>query len=240
VILYRVSLPAILLVNEAIFKSMVTIMRTITLILALLGLAITLSAAGTPAAKIHRVFDINRSGDTIGTETVDIEQQDDTITVKAKTDVSVKILFVEAYRYELSSNEVWKNGQLIAFKSHTNDNGTKHSVEVTAANDKLSMEADGKHSDLPKSAVPASLWRKETLRSPDAFEPDTGNHLSLKMTDLGTDSVTVNGITYQAHHYKIADTLKGTYMRELWYDGDMLVRVKLIGSDNSVVLTELR
>jgi Family of unknown function (DUF6134) len=240
VIVYRVSLPAILLVNDAVFKSMVTIMRTITLMLALLGLASAASAAGTPAAKIHRVFDINRSGDTIGTEAVDIEQQDDTITIKAKTDVSVKILFVEAYRYELSSNEVWKNGQLIAFKSHTNDNGTKHSVEVTAANDKLSMEADGKHSDLPKSAVPASLWRKETLRSPDAFEPDTGNHLSLKMTDLGTDSVTVNGITYQAHHYKIADTLKGTYMRELWYDGDMLVRTKLIGSDNSVVLTELR
>jgi hypothetical protein len=29
-------------------------------------------------------------------------------------------------------------------------------------------------------------------------------------------------------------------MRELWYDGDMLLRTKLIGSDNSVVLTELR
>jgi hypothetical protein len=220
---------------------MVTIMRTIAPIFALFGLAITPSAAGNPAAaaKTHRVFDINRSGDKIGTEAIDIEQQGDTITVKAKTAVSVKILFVEAYHYELSSNEVWKNGQLIAFKSQTNDNGTKHSVEVTAAHDKLSMEADGKHSDLPKSAVPASLWRKETVRPPDAFEPDTGNHLSLEMTDLGPDSVTVNGVTHQAQHYKIADTLKGKFMRELWYDGDTLVRSKLIGSDNSVVLTDL-
>jgi Family of unknown function (DUF6134) len=233
--------PGILLVNWCRqSKSMVTIMRTIAFIVALLGLTISPYAAGSPAGKIHRVFDINRSGDKIGTEMIDIEQQDDTITVKAKTNVSVKILFVEAYSYELSSTEVWKNGQLIAFKSHTNDNGTKHSVEVTAANDKLSMVADGKHSDLPKSAVPASLWRKETVRPPDVFEPDTGNRLSLKMTDLGTDSVTVNGVTHQAHHYKIADTLKGTYMRELWYDGDVLVRIKLIGSDNSVVLTDLR
>ena len=219
---------------------MVTIMRTIAFIVALLGLAITPSAAGSPAGKIHRVFDINRSGDKIGTETIDIEQQDDTITAKSKTNVSVKILFVEAYRYESSTNEVWKGGQLVSFKSQTNDNGTQHQVKVTAMPDKVSMDADGKHSDLPKTVVPVSLWRKETVRETDAFEPDTGNRLSLKVSDLGPDSATVNGVTHQAHHFKIADTLKGSYVRELWYDGDLLVRTKVIGSDNSVVLTDLR
>ncbi len=215
-------------------------MRTIALTLALFGLAIAPSPAASPAAKIHRVFDINRSGDKIGTETIDIEQQDDTITAKTKTDVSVKIFFVEAYRYECSTHEVWKGGQLVSFKSQTNDNGTQHQVKVAAMGDKVSMDADGKHSDLPKSAVPVSLWRKETVVEPDAIEPDTGNRVSLKVTDLGSDSVTVNGVTHQAHHYKIADTLKGSYMRELWYDGDLLVRTKVIGSDNSVVLTDLR
>ena len=219
---------------------MVTIMRTIALTLAVFGLAVTPSAAGSPAAKIHRVFDINRSGDKIGTETIDIEQQDDTITAKSKTNVSVKILFVEAYRYESSTNEVWKGGQLVSFKSQTNDNGTQHQVKVTAMPDKVSMDADGKHSDLPKTIVPVSLWRKETVRQTDAFEPDTGNRLSLKVSDLGPDSVTVNGVTHQAHHYKITDTLKGSYAREMWYDGDLLVRTKVIGSDNSVVLTDLR
>lgn len=221
---------------------MVTIMRTIALTLAFFGLAIMSSAAASPpaATKIDRVFDINRSGDKIGTETIDLEQQGDTLTVKTKTAVSVKIMFVEAYRYESSSSEVWKGGQLITFKSQTNDNGTRHQVKVTAMPDKLTMEADGKHSDLPKSAVPVCLWRKETIREPDAFEPDTGNRLSLKVTDLGPDTVTVNGVTHQAHHYKIKDTLKGSYVRELWYDGDMLVRTQLIGSDNSVVVTELR
>jgi Family of unknown function (DUF6134) len=219
---------------------MVTIMRTIALTLAVFGLAVTPSAVGSPAAKIHRVFDINRSGDKIGTETIDIEQQDDTITAKSKTNVSVKILFVEAYRYESSTNEVWKGGQLVSFKSQTNDNGTQHQVKVTAMPDKVSMDADGKHSDLPKTVVPVSLWRKETVRETDAFEPDTGNRVSLKVSDLGPDSVTVNGVTHQAHHYKIADTLKGSYVRELWYDGDLLVRTKVIGSDNSVVLTDLR
>src|SRR4051812_31844174 len=135
----------------------VIIMRTIALFLTLLALSMAPAGAdqAAAAAKIHKVFDIVRGGDKIGTDTIDIERQNDTTTVKIKTDVSVKVMFVEAYRYEHSHNETWKNGQLIAFKSRTNDNGTKHSIDVTATPDKLSMDADGKHRDLPKTAAPA-------------------------------------------------------------------------------------
>ena len=217
-------------------------MRTVAFCLALAGAAAAsvLAAPLSAGAKIHRVFDIHRGSDKIGTETVDIEHQGETTTVKTKTDVSVTVLFVEAYRYGHSSSEVWKGGQLVSFQSQTDDNGTKHIVKVSAGADGLTLEADGKRSVLPKTAVPASLWNKDALRQTDAFEPDTGRRLSLQMTDLGPDEVMVNGVKHQAHHYKIADTLKGEYARELWYDGDVLVRTKLIGSDNSVILSELR
>src|ERR1700752_2519229 len=106
--------------------------------LALFGLLTMPAVAENPpaAAKTHRIYDVTREGSNIGTETVDVERQGDTTTVKIKSDISVKIMFVEAYRYEHSCNEVWKSGQLASFKSHTNDNGTKHAVEVTAAGEK--------------------------------------------------------------------------------------------------------
>jgi Family of unknown function (DUF6134) len=223
-------------------RKLVAAMRTAALCLALFA-PLTLPAlaeAPPAAAKTHRIYDITREGSNIGTETVDVERQGDTTTVKIKTDISVKIMFVEAYRYEHSCSEVWKSGQLASFKSHTNDNGTKHAVEVTAAGDKLSMVADGKHSDLPKTAAPVNFWGKEVIRHLDVFEPDTGKRLSLKATDVGPESVTVNGVAHQAHHYKIADTLHGEYVRDLWFDGDVLVRSKLLGSDKSVVLLDLR
>lgn len=196
--------------------------------------------SSSAAAKIHRVFDIVRGGDKIGTDTIDIERQNGTITVKLKTNVSVKVMFVEAYRYEHSCNEVWKNGQLVAFKSETNDNGTKHSVDVTAKPDKLSMEADGKHSELPKTAAPASLWSKDTIQKPEAFDPETGKRMSIKVTDLGEEPVTIHGVTHQAHHYRLSDTLEGDFTRDIWFDGDVPVRTKLIGSDNSVIVSDLR
>jgi hypothetical protein len=221
---------------------MVIIMRTIALSLSLLILPAVPAGADNPAAaaKVHEVFDILRGADKIGTDTIDIEQQKDTTTVKVKTDVSVKVMYIEAYRYEHTCNETWKNGQLISFKSRTNDNGTKHSIDVTAAADKLSMEADGKHSDLPKTAAPESLWSKDVIRHFDAFDPDTGKRLSIKVTDVGEEVLTIHGVDHHTHHYKIADTLKSDFARDLWFDGDVLVRTKIIGSDNSVIISDLR
>ncbi len=238
-----VSLLALLQCNVAGNpQTTVVIMRTIALFLTLLALSMAPASANKAAAavKIHKVFDIVRGGDKIGTDTVDIERQNDTTTVKIKTDVSVKVLFIEAYRYEHSCNETWKNGQLIAFKSRTNDNGTKHSIDVTAAPDKLSMDADGKHSDLPKTAAPASLWGKDAIHQLEAFDPDTGKPLSIEVTDLGNEALTIHGATHQTQHYKIADTLTGDFAREVWFDGDVLVRTKVVGSDNSVILSDLR
>ncbi len=218
-------------------------MRTIALSVTLLLLPVVPAGAdnSTAGSKIHQVFDIVRGNDKIGTDTVDIERQNDTTTVKVKTDVSVKVMFIEAYRYEHSCDETWKNGQLVAFKSQTNDNGTKHAINVTAAPDKLSMDADGKHTDLPKSAVPASLWGKDAIHQFDVFDPDTGKRMSLKVTDLGEETLTIHGTPRQTHHYKIADTLKGAdFARDVWFDGDTLVRTKIIGSDNSVIISDLR
>jgi Family of unknown function (DUF6134) len=217
-------------------------MRTIVLSLALFALPVVPAGADNPAAaaKIHKVFDIVRGNDKIGTDTIDIEQQNDTTTVKVKTDVSAKVMFIEAYRYEHSCNEIWKNGQLVSFKSRTNDNGTKHAIDVTAAPDKLSMDADGKHSDLPKTAAPASLWSKDTIHQFDAFDPDTGKRMAIKVTDLGEEVLTLHGVDHRTRHYKIADTLTGEFARDLWLDGDVIVRTKVIGSDNSVILSDLR
>lgn len=217
-------------------------MQVITLFLFFLMLAVAPAGADNPPAstKIHKVFDIVRGNDKIGTDTIDIERQNDMTTVKIKTDLSVKVMFIEAYRYEHSCDEIWKNGQLVAFKSRTNDNGTKHSVDVKAMPDKLSMEADGKHSDLPKTAAPASLWSKDALHQFEAFDPDTGKRLSMNVTDLGTEALSIHGMTHQAHHYKVADTLAGEFTRDIWFDGDVLVRTKIVGSDNSVILSDLR
>lgn len=191
--------------------------------------------------KIHQIFDIVRDGDKIGADQIDIDRQNDATTVKTKTNISVKVMYIEAYRYEHSCNETWKNGQLIAFKSETNDNGTKHAVEIAPGPtpDKLSIIVDGKHSDAPKTIAPVSFWSKDVINRPELFDPADGKRLSIKVKDLGEESLTIHGVKHQTHHYKISEKTAGDFERDLWFDGDALVRMKMLGSDHSTIVSDL-
>lgn len=195
-------------------------------------------AAG--GGKAHQVFGISRNGTPIGTTKIDIDRQDDTTIVKIATTISVKMMFFEAYRYDYNGTETWKAGQLVAYKSRTNDNGTKHTIEATQKPDKLSMEVDGKHTEVPKSVVPASLWTKTVINQPELFEPANGKRLQVKFKDLGEESLSVNGVQHKAEHYQVTAKPGDDFDRDLWFDGDTLVRMKLYGSDGSTILSELR
>lgn len=205
--------------------------------LALMALPLCPAAADiAPAAtKTHQAYDIIRQGSTIGTNTVDVERRGDTVQVKIGTKILVKVMFVEAYRYDHDSTETWKAGQLVAFNSQTNDNGTKHSVTVTSSADKLDISADGKHSDVPASLRPASFWNKAFDAQKELFNPATGKRLAVQVKDLGDEKITINGAPRQGRHYKIS----GDMDRDVWFDGDTLLRLKLVGSDKSIIDSDL-
>ena len=88
--------------------------------------------------------------------------------------------------------------------------------------------------------APARFLKTDWLRLMDLKGSDTGKRLSMKVTDLGEEVLTRHGVPRRTHHYKIADTLTGEFARDVWFDGDALVRTKIIGSDNSVILSDLR
>lgn len=200
-------------------------------------------AAPNPAKITHLAFDIEREGNKIGATMIDLERQNDVTSVKVATNISVKVMFIEAYRYEHTAAETWKGGQLTSYKSRTNDNGTKHTVDVSPGPtpDKLILDVDGKRGDVPKAIVPASLWSKDIITNrSELFEPANGKRLSIKVKDLGDETLTLRGVKHQTRHYKIADKTPGEFDRDLWFEGDVLVRMKLLGSDHSVIISDLR
>jgi len=219
--------------------------KKLTLVFSLFALMIVPAAAAppvpaseTPAAvtKSKRVFDISRDGGKIGTDTVEIDKQGDVTTVKFTTHISVVIMFIEAYRYDHTATETWNGTQLVSFKSQTNDNGKKHSVSATAAGEKISVEADGKRSELPRAVIPATFWSKAFLAATQMFDEADGKRLSIKVADLGDEAVTLNGAKHQVRHYQIT----GDRARDLWFEGDTLVRLKLAGTDGSKIVSDLR
>jgi len=196
--------------------------------------------ADTPSAvKLLEVFDIYRSGDKIGTNYVEIQREPDKISVKMTTDIHVKILSFEAYRYKHTCQETWKKNELISFHSETDDNGKKHKIVAVVEPDKVNLTIDGKPSDEPKALVPASFWRRDIVTQKELFDPADGKRLSIQVKDLGEEPIKQEGIDHQTHHFRISDKA-GDYERDLWYDGDKLIRIKMVAKDHSEVVSDLR
>lgn len=202
-----------------------------------LAAAVTLPALAAPETKhVHRVFDVMREGSKIGTDTFDITRQGDTTSVKVNTHILVKIAFITAYRYEHSEAGTWKGGQLVAFKSQTDDNGTDHQIKAAQAGGKIALTVDGAATSAPKAAQPASLWGAEVAKQRQMFDPANGKRLAVDVADLGEETVEMNGVPRQLDHVQ----LTGAFPRDLWFDEDGLVKMTLRGSDNSLITSQLR
>jgi hypothetical protein len=205
---------------------------------ALLGSIVSPAFAGAPTAAptVHRVFDIMRSGSKIGTDTFDISRQGDVTNVKIVTHVLVKIMFVNAYRYDHTEAGTWKGSQLVSFTSSTDDNGTNHEINATQTGGKVALVVDGTKTEMPKGVVPASLFNADVSNKGLLFDPGNGKRLSTTPQDLGEETVAVHGAPQTLRHLK----LTGGFARDLWFDKDGLVKMTLLGSDKSLITSELR
>jgi hypothetical protein len=188
------------------------------------------TAAQTPPGTMR--FAIMRNGEQIGTHAIEVSRTGPETSVRITTDLTVKVLFVTAYRLQHSATERWVNGQLVAFNSTTDNNGTRHKVSATMGASGLEVEADGKMSRVEKNVLPASLWNPELMRRKAALDTQDGQVDPISVTDDGMEDLTLAGRATKAHHYEI----KGRYSQDVWYDeGGRLVQVKLVGSDGSII-----
>jgi hypothetical protein len=178
---------------------------------------------------------VTRDGNKIGAETVTIEKDGDTTTVKFKTHISVVVMFIQAYHFAHSAVETWTGGKFASYKAVTDDNGKHFKVEAVAKDDSVMLDVNGEETKLPGNTVIASLWSKAFVDQTMMIHPDSGAQLQVKVKDLGEENIDFHGSQIKAEHYHIA----GDFERDVWFEGDELVRFKLIASDHSTIMSEL-
>jgi|HubBroStandDraft_1064217.scaffolds.fasta_scaffold403038_1 hypothetical protein len=198
--------------------------------------ALVLSGAADAATETWR-YAITRNGDQIGTHSIEINRNGADTSVTIATSLTVKVLFVTAYRFEHAANEHWVNGKLVGMTSTTDNNGTMHKVSLAMKGTNLEIDADGKAARLDANIIPTSLWNVELVRRNAMLDAQEGAVLPLTVIDAGTDEVTVKNQPVKAHHY----TLKSKFTQDVWYDDRQhLLQAKFLGSDGSVIMYKVQ
>jgi len=218
---------------------MIKLVRSVT---ALGAVLITVMGFDALAATKTLEYTVLRDGSPIGTHAYTIETNGTDTNVAVTTDIKVKALFITVYKFIHESKEKWQNGQLVSLKSTTDDDGTPKSLQASAENGKITLDAtinkQERRQFAPSASIPASLWNPalvtqgtvlktakgaaiKTLESQIVNTLD-GQLMKVKIADLGNEEVEAQGTKVSANHYQIT----GELTRDLWYnsDGD-LVRV---------------
>jgi hypothetical protein len=196
--------------------------RMFRLFCAVLALVCCFAASPARAEKpLH--FTILRKGEAVGTHDMTFTRKDDTLTVGIHTHVFVKVLFI-TYKFTCDSTETWKDGKLVALEAHTNDDGDKHDVSVAQKDGKLQLTADGKTSVISADTITSSWWNKKLTGRPELLDYLTGKMQSIKVKDLGAETVQADGKDIATEHYKV----DGGLQRDLWFAGDRMVRQSLV------------
>lgn len=190
----------------------------------------------TAPTKTHHVFDITRDGNKIGTDVVEVTKSGDTTVIKSTTHIEVTVAFIKAYAFDHTAVETWSKGHFVSYKAHTDDNGTKYELSAKTAGEKLELTVNGEHSEVPQIVLPASLWNKDFVSSTQLIDTDKGKIMSVNVQDVGDESIDMDGTQVQAHHYKIT----GDFVRDVWLQDGVPVRISLHGSDHSLIVSDMR
>lgn len=190
----------------------------------------------TPQADETWVYSVLRDGNPIGTHSITFHRQGGKSTVHITTKLAVQIAFITAFRYEHESEETWKDRKLVGLTSKTNDDGTHHTVSVTAGKSTLTIQADGTEKEVPVDTLLHNQWNLDNLTRTQLLSPFDGTLLNVSFSGPTNETIEVSGKSIEARRY----TMSGDLERTFWYDSKgRLVRTAL-QSRGSDITYELR
>jgi len=117
--------------------------KTLPFLMVALALGLTVGLARADAEGRVIDYRITRNGDDIGTHRVRFERGDSQMTLEHEISIRVRILALEAYRYDLRAREVWREGRLVGFSSTTDRNGDALQVFARRGGSGIRVRAAG-------------------------------------------------------------------------------------------------
>ncbi len=163
-------------------------------------------------------FDVYLDKSKIGTHTFTLNEN----TLTSKANFNVKVLFINAYKYDHAAKEQWAGNCLNALEANTVENKIVTKVNGKLDSGAFNIKNGSQEQTLPACVMTFAYWNPKILEQSKLLNPQNAEYLDTTITKLGTTKSEVKGIPTDTAHYKITGALKGVKKLniELWYSQD--------------------
>ena len=177
-------------------------------------LALTLFSSSLMAQEW--AFDVYLDKSKIGKHTFTYDNN--LLTSRAK--FNVKVLFINAYKYDHTSKERWQDDCLEGIEVNTTED--KLTTKVNGKKTSVGFEvSDGKSNQtLPACTMTFAYWNPKILSQNKLLNPQNADYLDTHFEKQANESIMVKGKPTDTTHYKLTGSLNGKNKLniELWYN----------------------
>ena len=164
-------------------------------------------------------FDVYLDKNKIGQHVFTLNESSE-LTSSAK--FNVKVLFINAYQYDHKAIENWQGDCLNSLDAHTVENKVETNVKGKLSGQTFTVD-DGKiKQNLPACTMTFAYWNNKITQQSKLLNPQNGEWLDTKFTNLGIETIDVKNKKIEANHYKLEGSLNGKSKLniELWYSAN--------------------
>jgi hypothetical protein len=152
--------------------------------------------------------------DEIGRHAVTFSREGGDLIVDVALKIQVKLLFITVHSLTAERRETWRDGRMIAYSSHTDENSDLFDVTARAEGGKLVIEGPEGRAETSASAFPTHPWNPAIVKGALQMDTKTGKVLAVSVAPAGGEVVEVAGKPVQTSKYLVSGDLE----RELWFD----------------------
>ena len=173
----------------------------------------TEAVRGAAAGKVE--YRITHSKyDEIGSDVLSFSRNGEDLIVDVAIRIEVKFLFITLHSLVSERRETWRDGRLVAYKSHTDENSDLIDVTARAEGGKLIVEGPGGRAEADGSVFPTNPWNPEIVNGTVQMDTKTGKLLNVTVAPAGAETIEVAGKAVETSKYQVT----GDIERELWFD----------------------
>jgi len=188
---------------------------TLCLVACLLAAASTapapVFARDTATREWH--FDVSLDGRAIGEHRFTLRSDDDARELTSEARFRVRILFIDAYRYEHRARERWQGDCLESLEARTDTNGKPTVIAGQRASGEFRVQSGSAAVLLDECVQTFAYWNPSILDARRLLNPQTGEYVDVKVLLMGREVMQGQ----QTERYRLISSGRTPLEIDIWY-----------------------
>ena len=191
-------------------------------------------------------FDVIRKNKIIGNLTTKFIKDDENLVLHSVLDISVKVLFIPAYKFFQETRETWHNGKFISIDGFTDfEDDREYKIDGKDEDGVFRVTGMDGLIELDEDIIPLNYWNKNILKEKELFDTQKGIVRQISVKKLKDENIKINNSKFLTEKYIFNATKnpkdKGPFPEyTLWYYNNELLKMEFKNPNDKKIITIIR